>query len=183
MIDKYGLKNIIWIVAGLTLLSMANSARAEDVDLPTAWNCVDLLDAQTKSALAGDERFFTGLYQVPSQYQLASERDKKWLVNRWIKQLQGNDYERIARAAAYLGLIKAKSAAKSLEKVIASGKGGGLIRSVSTRSLGQIGNTSSIPILISLGAYCSAIFLNGSASCWQPPHQHDPDITSTGTFT
>jgi len=137
-------------MVGLTLVFTANLSTTESTNSTTIWNCIELLDPQTRSALSSYEQFFGRLFQLPSEYESASEAEKKKLVNLWIKELQGNDNEKATKVAAYLGIVKAKDAVKPLEKVIAAGRGGGRIRWVCTRSLGQIGEESSIPVLVGL---------------------------------
>jgi len=143
-------KSVILAVVGLSLVFAANLAKAESTKSTKIWGCIELLDPQTRSALTGQERFFASLFQLPSEYGPASEGEKGRLVNQWLKELQGNDYEKVTEAAAYLGIVKAKDAVKLLERIIAAGRGGGRIRWVCTRSLGQIGSKSSIPVLIGL---------------------------------
>ncbi|MHC4758588.1 MAG: redoxin domain-containing protein, partial [Planctomycetota bacterium] len=144
------LRDVIWILIFLVLLFVTDSIGAENVNSSDLWTCIDLLDSQTRSDLNGYERFFSGQFQLPNEYEPASEAEKKRIVNQWIKELRGNDYEKSTAAAAYLGIVKATKAAKPLEKRVVTGGGGGRIRWVCTRSLGQIGNKSSIPVLISL---------------------------------
>ncbi|MHC4736309.1 MAG: redoxin family protein, partial [Planctomycetota bacterium] len=124
-------------------------AQAANSESTKIWDCTELLDPQTRSALAGHERFFVGLFRLPSEYETATNAEKGQLVNQWIKELRGSNNEKATGAAAYLGIVKAKKAVKPLEKVIAAGRGG-RIRWVCTRSLGQIGDKSSIPVLIGL---------------------------------
>jgi peroxiredoxin len=143
-------KIVILVIFGFTLMFVANSAKAENSESAPIWKCIGLLDEQTKSSLFSQERFFAGLFQLPNEYEAVSEAEKKRLVNRWIKELRGNDYEKSIEAAAYLGIVKATKAAKPLERRVITGGGGGRIRWVCTRSLGQIGDKSSIPLLISL---------------------------------
>jgi thiol-disulfide isomerase/thioredoxin len=114
------------------------------------WKCVRLLDEDTKSELKGYEIFFAGLFSLPAEYKSASKTQKSELINEWIKALKEDNSEQSAQAAAYLGIVKAKQAARPLEQLIASGKGGGRPRWVATRSLGQIGDKASIPVLINL---------------------------------
>lgn len=141
----------VWVVVGFVLIFAADIiAEAENTESSKAWKCTELLDAQTQSALAGQERFFARLFQLSSEYESASEQEKKRQLNQWVKELRGNNYKKITEAAAYLGIVKASKAAKPLETVIASGRGGGRLRWVCTRSLGQIGDSSSIPVLIGL---------------------------------
>jgi thiol-disulfide isomerase/thioredoxin len=149
MKSRCSFKSVILVVVGLALVFAANLAEAESTESTKIWDCAELLDSQTISALAAQERFFASLFQLPSEYELASEGERRRLVNQWIKELRGNDYGKVTEAAAYLGIVKAKKAVKPLEEVIAAGRGG-RIRWVCTRSLGQIGDKSSIPVLIGL---------------------------------
>ena len=146
---EHNFRNVILVIFGFAMIFTANSAKSENSEPTTIWTCTELLDAQTGSDLAGYEHFFAGLFQLPSEYEQASEAEKGRLVNQWIKELRGNNREKATEASAYLGIIKATKAVKPLEKVIAAGRGGRL-RWVCIRSLGQIGNKSSIPVLINL---------------------------------
>jgi hypothetical protein len=149
MKSRHSSKSAIFVVAGLALMFAGNLAKAESSEPIKIWDCVDLLDSQTSSALAGQERFFAGLFRLPSEFETATDTEKGQLVNQWIKELRGSNNEKATKAAAYLGIVKAKKAVKPLEDVIAAGRGG-RIRWVCTRSLGQIGDKSSIPVLIGL---------------------------------
>lgn len=150
MKSRCGFKNVILVLVGLALVFAGNLAKGETTESTKIWDCVELLDQQTKTALAGHERFFASLFQLPGEYEQASESRKSELEKQWIKELQGDDYEKAAEAAAYVGIVKAKNAVKPLEGVIAAGRGGGRIRWVCTRSLGQIGSEDSISFLIGL---------------------------------
>ena len=150
MNNRFHYTKLISIALGLSLIFTASLARGENDESRKVWNCTELLDAQTRSTLAGYEGFFASLFQLPSEYEMASEQGKKRLVNQWIRELRGGDNKRVAEAGAYLGMIKARGAVKSLEKPIADRRRGGRVRWVCTRSLGQIGDKSSIPVLISL---------------------------------
>jgi peroxiredoxin len=142
----------IWstILLLAVLLCFPNIVWADKPENTNLWKCADLLDEQTKSSLDSQEQFFASLFQLPSEYKQASETQKARLINQWLKELQGNNYEKITESAAYLGIVKAKEAAEPLEKLLAAGRGGGRLRWVCTRSLGQTGENSSIPLLINL---------------------------------
>jgi len=132
------------------LLFFSNTALAKRIQTNSTWKCLDLLDGQTKSSLSSQEQFFAGLFRFPSEYEQASDTEKTRLINQWIKELQGKNYKKVTEAAAYLGMVRTRKAVKPLEKVIAAGRGGGRLRWVCTRSLGQISQKSSIPLLIGL---------------------------------
>ena len=149
MKSRCSFKSVIFAVAGLALVFTGNLAKAANSESTKIWDCAELLDSQTRSALKGHERFFAGLFRLPSEYETATDAEKGRLVNQWIKELQGSNNEKATKAAAYLGIVKAKKAVKPLENVIAAGRGG-RIRWVCTRSLGQIGDKNSIPVLIGL---------------------------------
>ncbi len=127
------LRDAIWILIFLVLLFVTDSIGAENVNSSDLWTCIDLLDSQTRSDLNGYERFFSGLFQLPSEYEPASEAEKKRMVNQWIKELRGNDYEKSTMAAAHLGTVKATRTAKPLERRVVTSGGGGRIRWVCTR--------------------------------------------------
>ena len=99
--------------------------------------------------MASQERHFASLFMLPGEYEQASEDGKARLINQWIKELEGKNSEKVTEAAAYLGIGRAKEAVEPLQKIISAGAGG-RIRWVCTRSLGQIGEKSSIPLLIGL---------------------------------
>ncbi len=122
---------------------------AEGVESTPVWNCIELLEPQTKSNLNGYERFFTSMFQLPVEYESSSETEKQRIVDRWIKELSRNDYEKSTKAAAYLGIVKATQAAKALEVRVVTERGG-RTRWVCTRSLGRIASKRSIPVLIGL---------------------------------
>ena len=150
MIIKHNLEIRLVIFLLCALLCFSNIALAKGIQTNSTWKCLDLLDDQTKSSLSSQEQFFASLFQLPSEYEQASDPEKTRLINQWVKELHGKNYAKITEAAAYLGIVRAKEAIKPLEKVLAAEKGGGRLRWVSTRSLGQIGDKGSIPILINL---------------------------------
>ena len=139
-----------FIYVGIALALVTGLIAAEGEDSLRMWNCIGLLDEQTRSDLVSQERFFAGLFQLPSGYEAASNQEKMQTVNQWIGDLQSRNNKKIADAAAYLGIVKANSAAKHLEKLLSSGKVRGRARWVCTRSLGQIGSKEAIPTLINL---------------------------------
>lgn len=113
------------------------------------WNNAGLLDSNIRANLKSYEKFFFSLYSSPAKYDSSSESDKNQMVDRWIIALgSSSEHSRIA-AAAYLGIVKAPQAADPLEKKLSSGIGG-RFGWVCTRSLGQIGNKSSVPVLAAL---------------------------------
>jgi hypothetical protein len=140
---------VLWYLTGMWILFvLAGDGFAQQE--AAVWKCEDLLDDETKSALSSYETFFAELFSFPSEYQSAPQSQKPQIINNWIKTLQSNAADQIAPAAAYLGMVKAAQAARPLEQLIASGKGGGRSRWIATRSLGQIGDKGSIPVLINL---------------------------------
>ncbi len=133
---------VLWIViVGLINISFAEKST-------NRWKCTGLLDPQTQSQLAGREKFFDELFQFPSEYKNASASEKKKLEKQWVKELNDSDREKATLAAANLGIVKSKPAARYIEKAVI--EKGGRFRWVCTRSLGQIGAKSSIPVLIDL---------------------------------
>jgi len=150
MIVKHNLEVRLTIFLLCALLCFSNITLAKRIQTDSTWKCVDLLDEQTKSSLSSQEQFFTSLFQLPSEYTQASDTEKARIINQWIKELQGNNSEKITEAAAYLGMVRAKKAAKPLQTLITAGRGGGRLRWVCTRSLGQIGDPNSVPLLINL---------------------------------
>jgi len=149
MINKHNLemRSMMFLLCGF--LCFLNTAIAESIETDSAWTCLYLLDEQTKSALASQEKYFASLFMLSGEYEQASDDGKARLIRHWIKELEGEDSEKVTEAAAYLGIVRAKEAVEPLQKIISSGKGG-RIRWVCTRSLGQIGEKSSIPLLINL---------------------------------
>ena len=141
-------KRVIVVIIGLALAAAAFAV--ESGDLSKVWKSVGLLDRQTRSALASQERFFAGLFTLPSRYEASSDSEKARMVKQWIRELRGSNKEKNLEAAAYLGIVKAKAAARHLEELLSSGRVNGRARWVCTRSLGQTGSEESIPILISL---------------------------------
>ena len=127
------------LYSSLTANTQVNSAR---------WKNLSLLDSQTKSQLNGYEKFFDELFQFSQEYKNASDSEKENMERQWIKQLQNRNADTATAAAASLGMVRSQSAARFIEKAVT--QKGGRFRWVCTRSLGQIGQKSSIPILIEL---------------------------------
>lgn len=136
----------VWVLLGLNLIFVANLAGAESID--QKWKCIELLNEQTRKDLASCEEIFVSRYQIPREYEEASEKAKNEMVDRWIKEVQGNDYEKAVQAAASLGIAKAHKAVRVLERVASEKKGSNRVRWVVVRSLGQIGDKHSIRTLI-----------------------------------
>ncbi len=132
------------------LSCLLNATSAQETQTDHLWTCVDVLDKQTRASLSVHERFFDTLFQFPAEYERATQEQKDALINQWLAELQGTNYEKATEAAAYLGMVRAKKAARTLEQVITAGEGGGRIRWVCTRSLGQIRDYDSIPLLTKL---------------------------------
>lgn len=122
---------------------------ATDEKSPT-WKCLSLLDLHTQARLSEFENFFSSCYQYPQEYTNASESQKTMLEKRWIRELNGNNQDIMAAAATYLGMIQSESAVEPLEKILANPPRNGRLKWTCTRSLGQIKQKSSIPILIGL---------------------------------
>ena len=59
-------KSVIFVAVGLALVFAGNSAKAESTELAKIWDCAELLDPETKSALTGYERFFADLSALMS---------------------------------------------------------------------------------------------------------------------
>lgn len=121
---------------------------ADSEESGNQWKTISLLDSQTQSQLTGAEAFFDKLFQLPEEYKNASKSEKLKLQKQWVKELSSPDIETATTAAANLGIVKSKPAAKFLEKAVL--KKGGRFRWVCTRSLGQIRQKSSISVLIEL---------------------------------
>ncbi|MHC5163676.1 MAG: S41 family peptidase [Planctomycetota bacterium] len=124
--------------------------KSSNVEKTPTWKYLSHLDADTRSQLVSFERFFSSCYQYPQEYRNASETQKTRLEDKWIKELSSQDQNAIATAASYLGMVRSQSAAEPLEKILSNPPGNGRLRWTCTRALGQIGQNSSIPILINL---------------------------------
>lgn len=144
MAGKYHLKSksMILLISILLCLSIITPAKTET---SVTWKCFDLLDAETQKRLHNFERFFDSFFHLPDSYDLASKDKKTKMVDKWIKILQGNDRDKTVEAAAYLGIVKAKNAVKPLHAAIKT-QNSNRVRWVCIRSLGQIGDKSSVPV-------------------------------------
>lgn len=142
-------ERIILGIFGFALIFTANFATAEVDESASVWKSIELLDRQTKSKLNGFDRFFDSLFQLPSEYKFSPESEKKGMVKQWIQELHSGNSDKSIAAAAYLGMVEAAEAVEPLERKAAK-RGSNRLRWVCTRSLGQIGNQSSIPLLIGL---------------------------------
>ncbi|MHC4656707.1 MAG: hypothetical protein ACYTDW_22390, partial [Planctomycetota bacterium] len=63
MKSRCSFKSVIFVAVGLALVFAGNSAQAANSESTKIWDCTELLDPQTRSALAGHERFFVGLFR------------------------------------------------------------------------------------------------------------------------
>jgi len=167
----------------LSAVSQEHSAR---------WKNLSLLDSQTQSQLNGYEKFFHELFQYPQEYKNAEKSEKLVLQKSWGKALSSKDHEKATLAAANLGIVKSKPAARSIEKAIP--QRGGRFRWVCTRSLGQIGQKSSIPVLIDLLddrnkntrvyarvslAEITGVYLGDNKQKWTAWHKDPSSVTCT----
>jgi peroxiredoxin len=108
------------------------------------------LDAATKESLKTFDEFFHKLFKFSTAYKNAAKDQKESMENKWIQDLQSGNNDTATAAAAHLGMVRCQSAAKPIEKAMGNSRRGGRFRWVCTRSLGEIGSKSSIPVLISL---------------------------------
>lgn len=115
-----------------------------------SWKNVHLLDSQTQKELKNYDAFFDSLFQLPAEYDGASQENKKQIAEGWIRQIQDSNCEQAVAAAAWLGIIRLPSAAKPLEQVLRKNPCGGRQRWVCSRSLAQIADPNSIPLLETL---------------------------------
>ena len=144
---SYKRNNLIRLVMFLCC-SFSISVSAFGQENSQRWKNFSLLDSPTQSRLNNFEQFFDECFQFPQEYKDASSSEKKNLERTWVKQLNGRDSDSANAAAAYLGMVRSKPAARFLQKAVF--KKGGRFRWVCTRSLGQIRQKSSIPTLIEL---------------------------------
>lgn len=171
-----------------------NQAESPVKKKSSAWRCLSLLDSQTQSQLNGQEKFFNELFQFPQKYKNASESEKQNLEERWIKQLGGQDRNTATAAAAYLGMVKSQSGTLSLEKILSTPPKNGRLKWTCTRSLGQIRQESSIPILIDLLddtnantrvyarvslAEITGVYLGDDKEKWTTWHKDPSSVTCT----
>ncbi len=101
------------------------------------WKNAHLLDPKTSRSLAQHERLF-------------QQRYKKPFVDKWIREVRGNDRDKAVQAAALLGMIKSPRAVDALEAVVSARAGDNRLKWVAVRSLGQIGSRRSVPVLTKL---------------------------------
>jgi hypothetical protein len=140
----------VFVIPLSVLILATGLSQAQNAASRQTWKSIELLDSQTKSALEGYERIFVTLFTLPHVYRQGDDVEKSRFVDQWIKDLNANDSEKKNQAAAYLGIAGAKSAARPLEKAVTSASGNGRLRWICTRSLGQIADAGSIPVLINL---------------------------------
>lgn len=182
----------VWIVLGLGLIFAANLT-AESID--SKWKCIKLLDEQTRKDLANCEEIFVSRYQIPSKYKEASEKSKNEMVDRWIKEIQGNDYEKAVHAAASVGIAKAHKAVSALEMVASQEKVSNRVKWVAVRSLGQISDKHSVRTLIGLldhqnwnvRTYAKAslaeitgVFLGSDKTAWHKWQRNPDEVVKIG---
>ncbi|HPY78205.1 MAG TPA: hypothetical protein PLQ45_10200, partial [Anaerohalosphaeraceae bacterium] len=75
-----------------------------------SWKNVHLLDSQTQKELKNYDAFFDSLFQLPAEYDGASQENKKQIAEGWIRQIQDSNCEQAVAAAAWLGIIRLPSA-------------------------------------------------------------------------
>jgi hypothetical protein len=123
---------------------------AEDSLPKTEWNCLPLLDFGTRTALGHFEMFYEEKFHKATGYDAASGKQKDAMVEQWIQEIHGLDYEKAVLATAAIGDVKAYQAIAVLTKVVTAKGGDNRIKWIAVRGLAKIADSETVPALITL---------------------------------
>ncbi|MHC4739739.1 MAG: HEAT repeat domain-containing protein [Planctomycetota bacterium] len=142
--------SITGIVVAISIL-LAIVIFTTDDSLPkTTWNCLPLLDFGTRTALGHFEQFYEEKFHKATGYDTASQEQKDAMVEKWLQEIHGLDYEKAVLATAALSEAKANNAVAVLTKVAAAEGGDNRIKWIAVRGLAKIADRETVPILITL---------------------------------
>jgi hypothetical protein len=122
-----------------------------DDSLPkTKWKSIPLLDYATRTALGSFEMYYEEEYHKATGYDVASQKQKDAMVEQWIQDVQGLNYEKALRAVTALGDVKANDAVAVLTKVATAKGGDNRTKWLAVRGLAKIADRETVPVLIGL---------------------------------
>ena len=142
--------SIAGIVAIIAILLVMVIFPTDDSLSKTRWKCIPLLDYATRTALGSFEMYYKEKYHKATGYDAASQKQKDAMVEQWIQNAQGLDYEKALQAIAALGDVKANNAVVVLTEVAAAKGGDNRIKWIAVRGLAKIANRETVPVLITL---------------------------------
>ena len=140
---------IIIVVAAVILLPLAISPKANSLP-KTKWNCLSLLDFSTRTALGSFEMYYEEKYHKATGYDAASQKQKDAMVEQWIQEIHGLDYEKAVLATAAIGDVKARKAIAVLTEVATAKGRDNRIKWIAVRGLAKIADRETVPVLIGL---------------------------------
>jgi len=126
------------------------NASAPELSSLESWVCAPLLDDETRACLGNFERYYAEKYRVQTDYGTASPTAKAAMLERWIAEVQGSDYDKAVRAAAALCDVEADNVASVLEKVATAETGSNRVKWIAVRGLAKMSARQAVPSLISL---------------------------------
>ncbi|MHC4648316.1 MAG: HEAT repeat domain-containing protein [Planctomycetota bacterium] len=137
------------VIGGAIILSMAVFPKADSL-AKTKWNCLPLLDFGTRTALGSFEMYYEEEYHKATGYDAVSQKQKDAMVEQWIQEIQGLDYEKAVLATAALGDARAQKAVAVLTEVATTEDGDNRIKWIAVRGLAKIADRDTVPVLITL---------------------------------
>jgi hypothetical protein len=142
--------SITGIVAVIAIL-LAIVIFPTDDSLPqTKWNSLPLLDFSTRTALGHFEMFYEEKFHKATGYDTASKEQKDAMVEKWIQEIHGLDYEKAVLATAAIGDVKAHQAIGVLTKVATAKGGDNRIKWIAVRGLAKMADRETLSTLITL---------------------------------
>lgn len=142
--------SVAGIVAVIAIL-LAIVIFPTDDSLPkTKWNCLPLLDFGTRTALGHFEMFYEDEFHKTTGYDAASQEQQDAMVEQWIQEIRGLDYEKAVLATAAIGDVKARKAIAVLTEVAAAKDADNRIKWIAVRGLAKIADRETVPVLITL---------------------------------
>jgi len=148
---KYLLYLSVAGIVAVTAVLLAKAIFPSDDSLgKTNWNCLPLLDFGTRTALGHFEMFYEEKFHKVTGYDVASQKQKDAMVEKWIREIHGLDYEKAVLATAAIGDVKVRKAVAVLTKVATAKGGDNRIKWIAVRGLAKIADHETVPVLITL---------------------------------
>ena len=148
---KYRLCLSVAGVVGIVAVVLAIVMFPRDDSLAKSqWKSIPLLDYATRTALGSFEMYYEEKYHKATGYDAVSQKRKNAMVEQWIQDVQGLDYEKALVAVTALGEVKANDAGGVLTEVATAKGGDNRIKWLAVRGLAKIADRETVPALITL---------------------------------
>lgn len=112
-----------------------------------------LLDPATLADVEKFEQMFAAWFKTDEAYEAASPSERAAMIEQWMTEAKGNDFDRRTRAIAQLGNVRAKEALDLLIEIAEQPMNNNRPKWMAVRGLGRIGEPAAVPTLIDLVDY------------------------------